>query len=50
MNGYNESDQLISMDISSLNNKTVIEKLSLPLIYYGDSDVFGYKVNWKFRK
>ena len=50
MNGYNESDQLISMDISSLNNKTVIEKLSLPLIYYGDSNVFGYKVNWKFRK
>ena len=50
MNGYDNSEQLISMDISSLNNKTVIEKLSLPLIYYGDSDVFGYKVEWKFRK
>ena len=50
MNGLDANEQLVTMDISGLNNKTVIEKLNLPLVYYGDSDVFGYKVDWKFRK
>ena len=49
INDMPDSEQLISMNISSLNNKTIIEKLSLPLIYYADSDTFGYKVDWKFR-
>lgn len=49
INDMPDSEQLISMNISALNNKTIIEKLSLPLIYYADSDTFGYKVNWKFR-
>lgn len=49
MNGYPATDQLISMNISALNNKTVIEKLSLPLVYYEDTEDFGYKVTWEFR-
>ena len=49
MNGYPATDQLISMNISSINNKTVIEKLSLPLVYYEDTEAFGYKVTWEFR-
>ena len=49
INDMPDSEQLISMNISALNNKTIIEKLSLPLIYYSDSDTFGYKVDWKFR-
>ncbi len=28
MNGYPATDQLISMNISALNNKAIIEKLS----------------------
>ena len=49
MNGYPATDQLISMNISAINNKTVIEKLSLPLVYYEDTEAFGYKVTWEFR-
>lgn len=49
MNGYPATDQLISMNISAISNKTVIEKLSLPLVYYEDTESFGYKVNWEFR-
>ena len=49
MNGYPATDQLISMNISALDNKTIIEKLSLPLVYYEDTETFGYKVTWEFR-
>lgn len=48
INGLPATDQLVSMNISAITNKTVIEKLSLPLVYYLDTDTFGYKVNWKF--
>ena len=48
MNGLPATDQLVSMNISAMTNKTIVEKLSLPLIYYSDTDTFGYRVNWTF--
>ena len=49
VNGLDQSNQLISMNISKLQNKTVIEKLNLPLVYYEDERAFGYNIKWTFR-
>ena len=49
MNGYTDDKQLLSMKVSSINNKTIIERLNLPLLYYADANVFGYKVTWSYR-
>ena len=49
INGQTEDKQLISMNISSITNTTVIEKLSLPLKYDPDAQRFGYKVKWDIR-
>ena len=49
VNNIDDNEQLISMNISSLENTTVIEKLNLPLVYYPDEMKFGYKINWTYR-
>ena len=49
INGQAEDKQLISMNISSITNTTVIEKLSLPLLYDPDAQKFSYKVKWDIR-
>ena len=49
INNLGFKDQLISMNISAITNKTVIEKLNLPLVYYADTNTFGFKVNWEYR-
>ena len=49
MNGTDEKNQLISMNISSINNNSIIEKLNLPLVYDPDERLFGYNIKWTFR-
>ena len=36
------------MNISEMSNKTVVEKLSLPLLFNPDTQSFKYKVTWQW--
>lgn len=49
MNGYNETDQLISSKIREIKNDTIIENLALPIVYDKEKDTFKYKCKWTFR-
>ncbi len=48
LNGITETEQLITMNISEMSNKTVVEKLSLPLLFNPDTQSFKYKVTWQW--
>lgn len=48
MNNYPESDQLLSSKISDIHNDTIIEKLSIPLVYDSENDKFNFKVKISF--
>ncbi len=48
LNGITETEQLITMNISEMSNKTVVEKLSLPLLFNPDTRSFKYKVTWQW--
>lgn len=48
INNYPESDQLLSSKISDIHNDTVIEKLSIPLVYDSENDKFNFKVKITF--
>lgn len=47
-NKYNESNQLISMNISEIGNDTIVEKLNIPIIYDTESGTFHNKIKWTF--
>ena len=48
LNGITETEQLITMNISEMSNKTVVEKLTLPLLFNTDTQSFKYKVTWQW--
>ena len=48
LNGITETEQLITMNISEMSNKTVVEKLTLPLLFNPDTQSFKYKVTWQW--
>ena len=48
LNGIKETEQLIDMNISAIDNKTVVEKLNLPILYDKETNTFKYKATWNF--
>ena len=48
MNGYPENAQLITSKISNIHNDTIIEKITLPLVYDAENDKFNFKIKINF--
>ena len=50
INNLKSDKQLIKVDTSKINNKTIVEKLTIPIEYDNLTKAFRYKIHWEFVK
>ena len=50
INNLSSNDQFIKIDNTKINNRTIVERLNLPIVYDSISKTFSYKITWEFIK